>query len=54
VDLPPHRPYEEALRLLEQALAISRRTQGPDHPATMANVQGLAAVYMSLGRTTRR
>jgi tetratricopeptide (TPR) repeat protein len=40
----------EALKLREEALALSRARLGPDHPDTLRCMDDLAANYFSLGR----
>jgi len=42
--------YNEAEPLIRQALEISEKALGPNHPSTPASVNNLAALYQSQGR----
>ena len=42
--------YERSLPLYIRALAISERTQGPEHPSTGRSLNNLALLYRAMGR----
>ena len=42
--------YPEAEALYQQALAISKKTEGPDHPSTGSTLHELARLYQAQGR----
>ncbi len=52
VDLYAQGRYQEALPFAEEALRLSEREFGPDHPDVATRLNGLAEVYRAQGRYT--